>query len=79
MNHSEIEAAVRGVVAAVLRQELGDGAASRQTLPAWDSLKHIEILFAVEDRLDVRFDEAELPALESIDAIVAAVELHRAA
>ncbi|HEY0997829.1 MAG TPA: acyl carrier protein [Gemmatimonadaceae bacterium] len=80
MADAAIDAAVRAVVGAVLHREVGAGEpVSRDTESAWDSLRHMEILFAVEDRLDVRFDEAELGALRSVDDIVRAVERHRAA
>lgn len=80
MADPSIAAEVRAVVSAVLGRPVGEGqAVSRDSESAWDSLKHMEILFAVEDRLDVRFDEGELGALRSVDDIVRAVERHRAA
>jgi acyl carrier protein len=39
-----------------------------------DSLEHIELLFSLEDACDVKFDTEELAQLDSLDAIVAAVE-----
>ena len=80
MADASIGAAVRAVVSAVLHRPVGEGeAVSRDSESAWDSLRHMEILFAVEDRLDVRFDEEELGSLRSVDEIVRAVERHRAA
>jgi acyl carrier protein len=45
----------------------------RETVPEWDSLKHIEIVFALEDRFAVEFNDAEIPALVSDEAIVRAI------
>jgi acyl carrier protein len=39
----------------------------------WDSLRHVELIFSIEDEFGVRFEEAELPNLTSLDALVKAV------
>jgi len=36
----------------------------------WDSVKHIEVLFMVEEELGLTFDAEEIAALESLTAIV---------
>jgi acyl carrier protein len=46
---------------------------------AWDSLKHVEIMFAVEDQFSVKFSEEQLASLASVDEIVSAVERQREA
>ena len=46
--------------------------------PQWDSLRHIEVIFAVEDATGVQFDEAELSELNSVARIVAAVQAKHA-
>ena len=40
----------------------------------WDSLAHVRIIVAVEKRFHVRFDIDELSSLESVGALVSAVE-----
>lgn len=65
------------VVGAVLGRPVPDGSLRRESEPSWDSLKHIELLFALEEDLDVRFDEGELGALSSTDAIIESVIRHR--
>lgn len=50
---------------------------SRADIPQWDSLKHVALLFAVEDACGVRFDAAELSELDSTAAIATAVRRHR--
>ena len=52
---------------------------TRSAVPEWDSLKHMEIVFALEDRYSVQFDESEFPALDTPAAITAALRRHLAA
>jgi acyl carrier protein len=46
----------------------------RESEPAWDSLKHLEIVFAVEDAFSVKFPEQVLGTLNSADLIVQNLE-----
>ena len=39
-------------------------------------VKHVEIVFSLEDAFKVRFDDEELTALDSLDAIVSRLEQH---
>ena len=50
----------------------------RADMAEWDSLKHMEIIFALEDRYAVRFDEAEFPNLGSAAAITSSLQRHLA-
>lgn len=50
----------------------------RANVPEWDSLKHMELVFALEDEFGVRFDEAEFPALSSPSAIAKIIAKHLA-
>jgi acyl carrier protein len=68
----------------ILEQNLGitiqDGDnPSRQTMSGWDSLKHVEILFALEDHFGITFEGDEMASLDSFDRLVQAVEKQRAA
>jgi acyl carrier protein len=51
----------------------------RSDTDEWDSLKHMEIVFALEDRFSVTFDESEFAALNSPAAIAEILERHLAA
>ena len=42
---------------------------SVETEPRWDSLRHMTLLFALEDEFGVQFTDDELPALTSVAAI----------
>ena len=80
MTREDVEARVHEVLALVLKlPAVPDGPVLRTEEPRWDALSHIEIIYAVEESLDVAFTEAELAALDGSAAIVEAVERHRAA
>jgi acyl carrier protein len=74
MQRSEITRTVVEVLGAVLKRAL-DASQDHQRgqIPGWDSLKHVEIIFAVEDALSVEFAEEELAGLDSVNRIVDAV------
>lgn len=45
----------------------------------WDSLKHIEIIFSIEDALDIRFDQEEVASLDSLAKLLESANRHYAA
>jgi len=47
---------------------------SRSSEPAWDSLKHVELMFLIEDHFGVRFSEAEMARMEDAEQIVRVLE-----
>lgn len=79
MDH-RAERQVRDVVATVLGRPIGpDERLTRASEPGWDSLRHVEILLAIEGVCGVRFDEQEMGGLDSVEKLVDSVERHRAA
>lgn len=46
---------------------------STQTEPKWDSLRHMNLIFALEDCYGVRFSDEEIPSLTSVSAVEAAL------
>ncbi len=78
MSHPEIITEVLSVLSATINCTLNEDS-SRKNTPQWDSLKHIEVIFALEDELNVHFSEDAIGNLDSVAKIVAAVEsLHAA-
>jgi acyl carrier protein len=62
----------RARVSALLRKvlEVDPGAPlSRASVERWDSLKHIEVIFALEDEFEVTIPEDRFESLDSLDAI----------
>lgn len=59
----------------MLRRPIGDSEnPSRATEPAWDSLKHLEIAFLLEDEFDIRLSHQEIGNLQDLEQIVALLE-----
>lgn len=69
MNRNEIEGTVLTVLERVLKCRV-NADSSRSNTPQWDSLKHIEVIFELEDRLEMEFSEAEMAEMNSVAAIV---------
>jgi acyl carrier protein len=78
MDHRDIQASVLSVLEAVLKCPVGLDS-SRANTPLWDSLKHIEIVFAVEDELGIEFSEEDMATLNSVARIVALAAARHAA
>lgn len=51
---------------------------SRSTEANWDSLKHVELVFLIEDHFGIRFSEQEIGDLEDAEGIVQVLETKRA-
>jgi acyl carrier protein len=79
-DHSEMEAQVQALLLQILNVPApsAGGALVRADVPEWDSLKHMEIVFAFEDRYGVQFDESEFQRLDTPVAIAAALRRHLA-
>lgn len=71
MEKHEVEAAVLDVVNTVLKTSFTSlENVGRGTVPIWDSLKHIEIVLAIEEALGVEFAEEELAEATTAEMIV---------
>jgi len=44
------------------------------TIASWDSLQHIKLILAVEERFNIRFEAAAIPEITSFKAVFGAVE-----
>lgn len=76
---SNADAEVIGIVARTLRvapDTLGH-ADGPQSLPAWDSFAHINLILAIEQGLGLRIPTAEVMRIDSIGALIDAVERAR--
>lgn len=69
MDKQKIEIVVLSILASILKCDVSEDS-SRENHPQWDSLKHIEIIFAIEDELNIQFSEDSLPNLNSVQRIV---------
>lgn len=46
---------------------------SPETIPAWDSLGHLNLILALEQQFDISFDPDQIPQLTSVQALADAV------
>jgi acyl carrier protein len=75
LNTDERNQTIRETLSLVLGIDVPPGSdVSRDIEPSWDSLKHIEVVFALESALDVRFTEEQIGNLTDVGAIVEAID-----
>jgi acyl carrier protein len=46
---------------------------SMQTIKSWDSLRHLNLVMAIEEHFGITFDPDEIPELTSVRSISAAI------
>lgn len=68
---ADITEQARDVLANVLGMEPDNvpDAASTATLPAWDSLHHVTLIVALEERFNVMYTSEEIPRMVSLQDI----------
>ncbi len=76
---SAVEERARPLLVKVLELDSSGGDIRREDTPAWDSLKHIDLIFLLEDEFGVVLSEEEMHKLDSLSAIVSLLESHHAA
>ncbi len=76
-----MEDRIRAVMATTFGIELCElpPMASPQTVKAWDSLAHINLILALEQEFGVQFQDAEVPQLVSQSAIRSALKQRKLA
>jgi acyl carrier protein len=52
---------------------------SVETVAAWDSVRHLQLVLAIEEQFGLSFEAETIPALTSVRAIASAIEAHGAA
>lgn len=48
-------------------------AATADSTPAWDSINHLNLILALEQRFGISFDPEQIPAVTSVQALADAV------
>ena len=78
MTIEEIKTRARTALAKALKvaPETITDHASQMDLAEWDSVRHMNVVLALENDFDIEFDDAELPKLTSLPQLVAAIEKH---
>lgn len=57
----------------MIPEERVNSETSAQTEDGWDSLRHMNLIFAIEDAFGVRFDDADVAQLTSVSAVESAL------
>jgi acyl carrier protein len=67
---------IKQIIAEILEISVNDlnDESSSQNTNNWDSLNHMNIIFAIEEKLDVAFDDEEIMHLTSIAKILNSIE-----
>jgi acyl carrier protein len=75
---TDAEAEIREIMSVLLERDIGPAdSVTREQEPLWDSLHHVELLLAIEGSIGVRFDQDELPHLDSLEKIIGSVRRHQ--
>lgn len=70
-----MEDRIKDVMAAVFEisvDEIKDDS-SPHSIKSWDSIKHMNLVVALEEEFDIRFEDDEIPSLVNFNIIVATV------
>ena len=78
MSRGEIEQALVEICSAVLEHPV-TAAVGRGNDANWDSVRHMQIVFAVEEKFDLQFTEDQIFRLDSIDKLAGLLEQHGSA
>lgn len=57
----------------VLEVDSIDDAASSETVASWDSLRHLQLITAIEEEYGIQFEPEEMMELHTVSAIAAAL------
>src|SRR5262249_15680500 len=80
MTRPQIQSAVAEILSITVGRDLVvTETVERDSVPSWDSLKHVELIFMLEERFRIQFREDEMSALRSSEEIVHSIEEKRAA
>jgi len=67
---SDVDTTLAEILSAVLKRPLAPGETVRRTdEPTWDSLRHLEIIFAIEAAFGVSFSPEEIAAANDLSAL----------
>ena len=78
MTGEEIRSRARAVLANALKvnpDTIPDNA-SQMDLSEWDSVRHMNVVIALENDFGIEFEDAELPTLTSLPLLVDAIRRH---
>lgn len=69
MDREKVKQEVISIISKVLNSQIAVED-MRQAVAAWDSLKHISIIFSLEDAFGVEFSEEEFAEIQGVSDII---------
>ena len=72
-SRNAVEERIREIMAVVFEQAVAPAETMTFGTEPWDSLRHVELIFSIEDEFGIRFEEDELADLTSLHALAEAV------
>ena len=71
-----MENRVKEVLSVILELDVEsiDNTTSSETVSEWDSLNHINIIVALEEEFDLKFDDIQIPNLKGYESIVKSIQ-----
>jgi acyl carrier protein len=72
MTKTEIETGTLDILISFLGQDFSEES-TRNNVSDWDSLQHMQIIFALEERFEIEFTEEEIPRMNSCEVIVGSI------
>ena len=72
----EVELCVKKIMAKVLKIDLNKISfdTSVNEVPSWDSLKHIDLIIALEKKFNIQFSDVEVPTMVNFRIITATIQ-----
>jgi acyl carrier protein len=70
---------LREILTSVLEVDAISDEDSSETIPSWDSVRHLSLIMAIEEHYGITFEADEISKLVSVRAIATAVENARQA
>ena len=79
MHHNDIAKKLTTVMSQVLKlpEESISPDSSRKNLEPWDSLKHLNLMLALEDAFEVEFSDGEIASIDTFEALVQSLQAKR--
>lgn len=75
---NNIDEKIKSVMAAVLKikkEEINDDS-SPHTITSWDSLKHINLVVALEEEFDIELEDEEIASMVSYPIVYATIQAY---
>ena len=73
----DVRQLIRETMQTVLKRNIGPQEDLRRgEAPEWDSLAHVNLVFAIESELQIQFGAEELGELDSLAKLVTAAQAH---